>query len=149
MITNKLKKMHNTKFNKWIPAVLILLLLGASVDAFSQNRRGRGFYGNTNQTCGYCLTNVQMTAEQKARVDELQKKHQSEMAVYREKVQSTRDWSVKEQARAEMDVLRAKNQQEIWSVVPEAKNQALNLRQARGYGKGMGRGCYRGGGRGR
>ncbi len=127
---------------------MIILMLGISIDSFAQNRRGRGFaQSNGNQDYGYCLTNIEMTAEQKAKVTELQKTHQTEMAVLREKVQSTRDWSAKGPARQEMDVLRTKHQEEIWAIVPEAKTQANTMRQGRPYRQGQNGRSWGGGGR--
>lgn len=105
------------------------------------------------QTYGYCLTGIEMTPEVQAKVTKMQAQHQAEMVPLRTKLRSTRDWTIKTQVRAEMDTKRLKHQQEIWALVPAAKNNALNLRLGQGRGQGypglgQGRGAGRGAGQG-
>ena len=134
--------------------ICLFLLFSISLDSMAQLRRNRATANVANQNYGYCLSNIAISPEQQAKVDKLQLANQEQLAVLRAKAQATRDWTVKEAAWKEMDVLRASHQKEIWTVVPEAKNQAyINysnrpVRQvAAGRGGGRG-GAVRGGGMG-
>lgn len=119
MFSFKLSKMR-------VLSILILLVL-FGMGSYAQTGQNQVQQQQANaavQNYGYCLTNVQMTAQQKAQVDKLQKEHQAKLDVLRQQLRSTRNWDVKDQVRSQMDALRAAHQEEIWSIVPEAKNYA-------------------------
>ncbi|MBT3243402.1 MAG: hypothetical protein HN352_09630 [Bacteroidetes bacterium] len=131
---------------KKITSLLIIsLVMGLSMQLDAQNRQGRGFVQAQNQSdYGYCLTGIDLTADQQAKISQMQKAHQEAMTPLRNKLQGTRDWDVKNQMRAQMNALKAKHQEEIWTLIPASRGKSLNLKQGTGRGQG-----FAGQGRGR
>ena len=121
-----------------VSSILILLTffgLGTFAQT-NQNQIQQKQFNSEVQNYGYCLTNVQMTAQQKAQVEKLQKDHQAKLDVLRQQLRSTRDWDTKDQVRSQMDALRAAHQEEVWAIVPEARNNAYVGRPGVPYGRG-------------
>jgi len=153
---------------KKITLVLVITFLaGISMQMHAQTTQGNGYAKSVNEgTYGYCLTGLDLSPELQAKIAKMQKDHQAAMAPLRTKLQGTRDWAVKNEMRAQMNALKAKHQEEIWTLVPASRGKSLNLRQGtgrgqgypgqglgraaggRGLNQGIGRGAGRGAGRG-
>ena len=128
----------------------VSFIFGLSCQLYGQNQRSRGFNkANSGNTGSYCLTGIDLTSDQQAKINKMQEKHQAAMTPLRNKLQSTRDWDEKNKIRKEMDALKAKHQEEIWTLVPAARGKSLNLKQGTGRGRGFsGKGQGRRGGQG-
>jgi hypothetical protein len=133
-----------------------VLLIGSLLCRGQEEVRAEKQEKQDNQQYGYCLQNVSMTPEQKARIDKLMVEQQDKMEALRVKIRSTRNWEEKERIREEMDALVASHQKQVWAIVPEAMTQAgagsYSRPAGRGYyccPKGYGRGGGKGYGRGR
>ena len=108
-----------------IPAILIFILVGLSNPCFSQAGLGqRAYQGTGNTNYGYCLSNIELTADQQAKIDKLMAAQQEKMAVLRTKVRTASTWEEKAAYWDQMDALVVKHREEIWAVVPEARAQA-------------------------
>ncbi len=117
--------------------LVICFLAGMSMQIHAQTATGNGYAKSVNDgTYGYCLTGLDLSPELQTKVAKMQKDHQIAMAPLRTKLQGTRDWTIKNEMRAQMNVLKAKHQEEIWTLVPESRGKSLNLKQGTGRGQG-------------
>ena len=129
--------------------LITLLVLGFSFQSMAQNQKAATVPQGNNQDLGYCLDGINLSPELQAKITKMQQDHQTAMTPLRLKLQGTRDWTIKTQTRKEMDALKAKHQEEIWTLVPESRGKSLNLRQGTGRGQGYpGQGYGRAGGAG-
>jgi len=117
--------------------LITVLVLGFALQSMAQNQATTAnTQGNLQYDLGYCLDGINISPELQAKITKMQQDHQTAMTPLRLKLQGTRDWTIKTQTRKEMDALKAKHQEEIWALVPEARGRSLNLRQGTGRGQG-------------
>lgn len=143
-------------------SLITVLVMAFALQGMAQNQATKtNAKLNVQNDLGYCLDGINISPELQTKITKMQQDHQTAMAPLRLKLQGTRDWTIKTQTRKDMDALKAKHQEEIWALVPEARGRSLNLRQGTGRGQGYsgqglgragygrGAGVVRGGGYGR
>lgn len=119
-------------------SLITVFVMGIALQGMAQNQTVKtNAQRNIQNDLGYCLDGINISSELQAKITKLQQEHQTAMTPLRTKLQGTRDWTIKTQARKEMDALKAKHQEEIWTLVPEARGRSLNLRQGTGRGQGF------------
>ena len=117
-----------------IPAVLIFILIGFSNYCFSQTGNAQSaLQGTGNMNFGYCLSNIDLTPAQQAKIDKLMTAQQEKMAVLRTRVRTATTWEEKAAYWDQMDAMVVKHREEIWAVVPEGRAQANIGRLNRPY----------------
>ncbi|MEA1877474.1 MAG: hypothetical protein U9N86_11475 [Bacteroidota bacterium] len=117
--------------------LITVFVMGFALQGMAQNQAAKtNAQKNLQNDLGYCLDGITISPELQTKITKMQQDHQTAMTPLRLKLQGTRDWTIKTQTRKEMDALKAKHQEEIWALVPEARGRSLNLRQGTGRGQG-------------
>jgi hypothetical protein len=108
--------------------------------------QGYGYGNNRSLSSDYiCLNQISdLTNEQKNKIQELAKNHQSTMDALRDERRSTTDWDTKDEIRLKMLQAKVEHRKEVKSLLNEKQQQEYDLIQSGRQGNYRGRQFARG-----